>query len=324
MADERFRFRIRFNVAENHRVNLAEDEVVLHEDPATIVWMRSLKRGESLQDASVALLLGSAYGSEKQALDAGIHWRGVLERTYAALGIAADFGDYAAKGVGLTPAFLEQLRETTAQVVINEVHGLMVLPDDVTAVAISGNARGRAGTPSERFLQALSAAMGAPEFDFRERLAYDIYSAAAFVGDFPVARFMMLMMALETLIQAGERDDVSQAHIDRLIEDTDHATLAQHAKESLQNALRGLKRESVRSAGRRLVVELGGRTYDGMTPTQFFGRCYTIRSALSHGATNRPDRDLVGRTAAQLDVFVGHLIAGKTLIDELFPVVAAQ
>jgi hypothetical protein len=320
VAGGRYRFRVRFNIADGHRVNIDEDEIVLHEDSETVVWLRAVSAGESLQDADVLLMLGSAYASEEEARAAGVRWRGVLERTYAALVIAADFGDYAAKGGGFTPAFLDDLREKTGQFVMNEVHGLMVVPDDLTAVAITASAKVRAGTPKERFVLTLSEAIKAPEVSNRERLAFDLYSAAAFVAESPAARFMMLMMALEALIEVGDRDLSSRQHIDRLIEMTDEAELDHGDAERLKNALRGMKLESVRSAGRRLVAALDGRTYDGMAPAEFFGHCYSIRSALAHGAESRPDRDLVSRTAAQLEVFVGHLIAGRAIVDVAVPV----
>jgi len=287
-----YRFRLRFDVSEGRRVNIDEAEILIHEDAEIVVWLRALGSVRALQDADVWLLMGSAYSSEDEARAAGEHWRGVLERTFAVLGIAADFGDYAAKGGGFTQAVLDDLSDRTGHVVVNEVHGLMVLPDDDAALVISGAAKGRAGTPREQFLRALSDAKESPDIDRQERLAFDLYSASAFVSESPAARLVMLMMALEALMDVGERGEELRTHIDRLVLATDEAELDPSDAESVKNALRGLKRESTRSAGRRLVTALNGRAYDGITPVKFFNHCYAIRSALVHGAEDRPSRDL--------------------------------
>ena len=211
VAAGRYRFRLRFNVSEGRRINVDEAEVVL-EQVSSVVWLRALGGGQSLQDADTWLLLGSAYATESEAIAAGVHWRGVLERTFAVLSIAADFGDYAPKGGGFTQALLEEAREKTGHLVANEVHGLMVLPDDVDALVFSASAKGRAGTSKGTFLHAFSEAAGCPDIDDRSRLAYDIYSAAGFVSESPAARMVLLMMALETMVDVGERDDTSRAH----------------------------------------------------------------------------------------------------------------
>ena len=57
VAGGRYRFRVRFNIADGRRVNIDEDEIVLHEDSETVVWLRAVSAGESLQDADVLLML---------------------------------------------------------------------------------------------------------------------------------------------------------------------------------------------------------------------------------------------------------------------------
>jgi hypothetical protein len=51
----------------------------------------------------------------------------------------------------------------------------------------------------------------------------------------------------------------------------------------------------------------------GMQPKRFFDECYRLRSQLVHGAYPRPSRELVDKTAAQLEVYVGDLIAVRLL-----------
>lgn len=71
------------------------------------------------------------------------------------------------------------------------------------------------------------------------------------------------------------------------------------------------------TAGRRLADRLGSRNYDGMSARLFFSKCYGVRGALVHGHVPRPAHDDVGLLAAQLGLFVGHLIAGHGLVEDV-------
>jgi hypothetical protein len=81
---------------------------------------------------------------------------------------------------------------------------------------------------------------------------------------------------------------------------------------SLEGALRWLRQESIRSAGRRLATEyLGDRTYDGRAAAKFFADCYDLRSELVHGGDIRKGRERAGARAGQLEVFVSDLIFAR-------------
>ena len=77
-----------------------------------------------------------------------------------------------------------------------------------------------------------------------------------------------------------------------------------------------LWRESVGQAGRWLAHTLGKREYMGKTAPAFFSACYELRSRLVHGHMPRPSRDDVDVTAANLELFVGHLLSGP-LVDSV-------
>ena len=62
----------------------------------------------------------------------------------------------------------------------------------------------------------------------RERLAFDFLSSAAFVG-LADARFMMLMMSLEVLIEQAPRSDVEQEHVDSLLKITRETECLSHS-----------------------------------------------------------------------------------------------
>jgi hypothetical protein len=167
----------------------------------------------------------------------------------------------------------------------------------------------------EHWFRALQAAEGEPALSPQERLAYDIYSASFFVSESPDARLMMLMMALETLMEQQDRDQATQEHVQRLIAVTAEAPIEKNEKQSIMTSLELLMKESFSQAGKRLADSLGDRRYGDRSPRQFFRDCYELRSDLAHGRFPRPSREDVNRLASNLEHYVGDLIAGSVVTE---------
>ena len=151
-----------------------------------------------------------------------------------------------------------------------------------------------------------------------EQEAFGLYSGSFNNGGNADSRYMLLFMALETLISRQKRPDDVQAHVNTLIEATKAAKLDATVQESLQGALRDLKLESISQAGQRLAATLGDRQYmnepdEPEDPVTFFKRCYSLRNKLAHGKYPRPSREVVDRRAAALEVFMADLLAGPLL-----------
>ena len=151
----------------------------------------------------------------------------------------------------------------------------------------------------------------------REQTAFGLYSGSMFVASLADARFLMLMMAMETLIEQEPRSDAAVAHVDRLIEQTRESGLPSPEITSLRSSLEYLRRESISAAGRRLAQErLAGRTYGDPvkeSPSKFFTGCYELRSRLVHGYHPRPTFNEVNGHVAGLELMVSDLLAGELL-----------
>lgn len=148
-----------------------------------------------------------------------------------------------------------------------------------------------------------------------ERLAFDLYSGSFFQPSAD-SRLLMLTMAVETLLDFQPRSDAARAHVTTMIEATEaDGDLTKSERSSLRGSLAWLLDESIGQAGRRLARTLEPRTYGDKTPDAFFTRCYEMRSGLVHGKVPRPDRGDVDVLAANLESFVGDLLAGPLLHD---------
>lgn len=123
------------------------------------------------------------------------------------------------------------------------------------------------------------------------------------------SRFVLLVMAVEALIDPAPRSAEARAYVDGLITQTRSSSLSEAEKQSIIGALRCLRNESINSAGRRLAsARLPSKFYQDKLPPDFFSHCYQLRSNLVHGNLPFPTFEEVGAAAATLEVFVSDLL----------------
>jgi hypothetical protein len=237
----------------------------------------------------------------------------MLRLAFSVLRIGADFGLRAPHGF-VTKYGLMMVEDASGRRALNDVHGITVFECEPPPVFVRISAKAKVGKPVDRFLDLLEAAMSADlTMSARDELAFDLYSASFFERSAD-ARFLMLMMALETLIEQEPRSDAVAEHVARLVEATRAADdIPEHERASLVGSLLGLRKESVGQAGRRLAASLGEREYMGESPPVFFTQCYDLRSALVHGHYPRPEPGDVGTRAANLEGFVGDLLGAPLM-----------
>jgi hypothetical protein len=309
-------FRLRFRLGERVRIVSSETRLRLA-NPAgrEEITLRAVDDGMTIGDSRDLALVGKAYASEQAAFEAGTRWRGILEKALARQDIGADFGDRAPAS-HFTEAGLQMLAQQVNQRVIADVHGLMAFECEPWPRFARSEAAAVVGKPADRVVQtvAIAARLGLAMSD-RQRLAYDVYSAS-FSGTNADARFMLLMMALETLFEPTPRSEAVRAHVDVLIAETTASGLPPNEVESLRGSLRWLKTESISQTGRRVARRLGDRRYMDERPATFFTRCYTLRNGLAHGHSPRPPRETVDGRAAALELFVRDLLSTE-LLDQI-------
>jgi hypothetical protein len=307
-------FRLRFDLGASAALTYDAAEWVIRDGPPERITLRPADGNTTIAEARRLSLHGRGYATESEAAAAGTQCGGWLILAFASLNVGADFGDRALIGM-VTPVGLADMSLAAGTRVLNDVHGLMTYECEPQPRFV------RVGTPTlqvghahQRLADAFNRAIAlAAVPTSRQRLAYDLY-AASFSESTADARFVMLMMALETLLEPQLRSDEAQLLVDELIATTRQSGLPIGEIRSIEGTLKWLRQESINRAGRRLASRLGGRTYHEEDPETFFTRCYTLRSQLVHGSDPRPSRTEVDQRAAQLELFVGHLI-GESLLE---------
>jgi hypothetical protein len=277
--------------------------------------MRSLLQDQPIKEASALALCGKRACSAEDATHLGERWRDALETAIARLGVGADFGDLGPRSY-LSEAGMRLLEhQFGVPRVLNDEPGLSVFTLHPPPTFVSGSAAGTKSPDETETKAAITLAFASgPHHTPAQRLAFDLYSASFFqpAAD---ARLLMLMMAIETMLDPQDRDEATSAHVREVISLTQEADLPDSQKHSLLGSLQWMLQESISQSGRRLAASLTGRTYMNQTPQKFFTTCYDLRSRLVHGATARPDFDRVNSAAGQLKLFVGHLLSGRLLTE---------
>jgi hypothetical protein len=311
-----FTFRYRLNLSPRSRIGLE-----------TVSWKTPLGRGEPEAvlaspdgetpiSASDRLVFKSeGWSSEDEAASAGRRCFPALALTLARLRVGADYGDRAPKG-GFTEVGLGLLERQRGHRVLNDAHGLMVYGSEPAPVfAALGGVRPVATSPADRFEKHMHALMAsAPQLRERDQLALVLFNSS-FFQDGSDARFLLLMMSVEALLDLPARSDAAVAHVDALLTMTRGSEVLTRAeKDSMVGSLNWLKRESITQTGKTLAaLRLGERKYSEKPAPRFFAYCYGLRSVLVHGGAPYPTRDEVGRTAAQLEVFAADLLTSQYL-----------
>lgn len=125
-------------------------------------------------------------------------------------------------------------------------------------------------------------------------------------------RVVLLVMAIECLLERERRSGASIAHIESFVD----ATLSNDAldtddRDALANAIRSLRHESTTRAAKRLPEALEAASYPD-DPLGLVGEAFHMRNALVHGR-GRPDLIRVRYVGANLERMVGDLIAGAVV-----------
>ena len=297
-------------------LGLTEEQFFLENSEDRRVWLKSSAAdGERLCDATHLVVRGEGYASTQEAAREGEHWRDAISRAFARVHLAADFGDRTPSGI-VTKAGEALLSEQRGHPVLGDQPGVTVFEDlpGLRFVKFDAQACMRPSEERSRLVLAEAARHEDP-LAGRERLAFDLYSASFFQPSAD-ARLLMLMMAVEPLLELQPRSERVRQHVTELIEATEtNTSLSESERASLRGSLIWLLDESIGQAGRRLARTLEPRRYDGKAPAALFTRCYEVRSALVHGHVPRPDRGDVDVLAADLETLVGDLLAGHLLTE---------
>lgn len=224
-----FAFRIRVNRCPTDTIECTDSEIVLVDVAPCRVYLKNKTSGEPLKQALHFVLVGEGYATDTEAHAAADLFEAVMMIALAKVRVGVDFGQRAAKGA-FTSEGIRWLEEQHRQRVLNDIHGVMVYEAAPRPKFALSKANMLRGASIDSFVQAFKSAHSVrPSLSERERLAYTLFNASFFQ---PTAdsRFMLLVMAIEALIELSPRSVESQAHVKSLIQATQVAAILRGAQ----------------------------------------------------------------------------------------------
>jgi len=311
----RFSFRLRFRRSPTGTLNIDTPQWEYRLNDATPpLVLCSQKKEEPIKDSNHLIFKSEGWASEEDAAIAAAKYSDALKLSLARLRIGADFGSRQPES-GFTRAGLEMLEAQTGRRVMNDTPGIIIFESELQPLFISAQADILIGVPQDRFERVFSYAIDHPRaLTDRERLSLDLFNASFFQKS-SESRFLMLVMAVEALLEPAPRSQKVKAHVETIIKATQESdNLSEEEKKPLLGSLIWLLNESINQAGRRLAQNrLGTRIYANKNAPSFFSYCYNLRSRLVHGEHPWPKQEEIGSAAAELEVFVSDLLSGQLL-----------
>jgi hypothetical protein len=312
-----YTFRIRFNRAPATTILTDAPEIQLPAPEAGVSLALRATSGKPLQEDETWALVGEGYKSDKDAWEAGSRIQDILVLTLAKLRIGANFGNRTPiHGQFITTQFTPEGLQHTQQLLKDERHlndepGLSVYlsypKPKFVAYAPLGAIAKNPDNVENTFIYGLK--QGRPLTD-RERIAFELFFASFFQSSADV-RFLLLVMAVEALIEPQLKSKEALGYIDELITQIKSSDIAEPEKASLIGSLNNYVRyQSIGQSGKRLTEHiLGNALYDGKPAPKFFSDCYALRSALVHGhGKTPPPLEEISRIGAPLEELVADLL----------------
>jgi len=306
-----YTFRLKLRQCSRTSVDIDDSRLEWPLGASHTLVLSSGSKSTSIRDAEILYLRCGGWSSETEAIAAAERYGSAFLRSLARLRIGVDEGNRGPSGGGLAPEVIRRLHDEQGARVINDRWGLMVYETDPQPLFSSSSADVGRLSPARHFRRVFESALeGVEPLSDRERLSLDLFNASFFQVSAD-ARLLMLMMAIEALLDPASRGAASVEHVDQLVALTQsNGSLDESEKASMAGILRLVRRESIRQTGVKLVDQLGDRTYMDMAPAKFFDHCYGIRSSLVHGVCPLPSHGEVSHAAAVLETMVSDLLAG--------------
>jgi len=310
-----FSFRVRLIRSPRDTINI--DAAALDfelNDIGSEVSLCSITGEKSIQDCEKWIFKGNGWRDQESALAAAKQYTDALLLSLARLRIGVDMGLRGTKSA-FTLAGLRMLEDQTGHRVLNEMNGIQVYKTNPPPKFASTQADMVRGVSKEHFVKIFHQAVNSQyEFSERERLALELYNASFFQRTSD-SRFLLLVMAIESLIEPSPRSTAAIQHVELLCDLTRQSNnLEKEEKDSMLGLLNWLRQDSISQSGRKLASRrLGDRKYLDKTPEVFFKYCYEVRSRLVHGKIPIPTIDETNAISGALEVFVSDLLSGPLL-----------
>jgi hypothetical protein len=234
------------------------------------------------------------FATEEAARAYGEHLRTCLQVLNAALNLGLTIPNQDLRSANVSSDFKNAQFEQHGVTLIDSIVGLATFPaDGKHAEVVAAGALNTYPSDPEYILSAIRMLVEQETFSFNERQtdALEILGRATAELS-PRTRFLLCYLALERVVEVGERSETAKSLLQSFIERT-VAELPESEAAPLTGALRSLHRDSFPNALRLLATrirepkEIGGRLM-----SDFFSECVRVRNRIAHNASTMDMNEL--------------------------------
>lgn len=307
-----FSFRVHLVRARNTELNIDDHAWEFKDLTANkIITLSSTDPNESIKKSRDLIIKASGWVSESEATDAAEKYTDLFRICFVKLRLGIDYGRNRPKSMFTKYGLGWVSQQSGHERILNDVYGIMTYETNPPPRFVKMQLQAVIGKAEEQLSKTVEVGLKLDiKLSTSERLSIDLFNAS-FFQESEYTRFMLLVMAIEALLQREERSKIVTDHIDLLIKvtnDNDH--LSPNERQSLVGSLAGIRNESINQMGRKLARErLGSKAYNDKSPESFFSYCYYLRSRLVHGVAGDSIINDIRSTVATLEVFVSDLLS---------------
>ena len=312
-----YAFRVRFKQSPGSVLKIEAPSLALPTVNGThLVTLKTLDKDTPIDKSTDLILIGEGFASVDEAAARGAEYRDVLRRAMARSRVGSDFGMREPKAV-MTSAGLALLQHGSDRPVLHDEPGVAVFPAPPWPKFSKVTIKTVRGAFVPRFLGYFSKGLAADaRMTNREDIAFQLFHGSYFQEEADV-RLILLVSAMEALIERADRTGGIPKHVDVLEGVTRAAALSDDERAAVMRMLDEMRRESIIAAGKKLIRDrLPEKVYDGQTAVRVFVDCYDLRSAVVHAAQPFPSWSDVSAAVGKCELLVGDLLAGPLLAHE--------
>ena len=301
-------FRIRFDLSPMHRINSDVERVELLNLPSgECIRLRSDVTGTPIKDHNHAAIIGGSYPSESLARQAAETSKRALLYWAIEQHAGIDFGDGKQRSV-VTNQGLAFYEKQIGFPCRNDNQGIDIYEHVDNLRFVRFNADITVGISPPNLITTFQREyQNNRQLTSKQELATEIYTGS-FFDTSARSRFITLVTAVEALLEPSKRSIEIQTLVDGFETATKTVKDVQN-RDSIQGSLSWLRYQSIGQAGRELAnILLPNELFDGLPSSDFFTRCYNLRSSLLHRGTSADKSVDTAQLANFMETFVNHLL----------------
>ncbi|OKH19951.1 HEPN domain-containing protein [[Limnothrix rosea] IAM M-220] len=269
-----------------------------------------------MSNATEFIFSAGGFESEQEALELGQSLKNCLLVLGAKWRLGIDVGHDIASGTW-ADSLKQMMAEKFNLRLVDNVHGLCVIPDDLPSTAMTISASGVVDPKTSQDFgeEILSLLNQSPNLNQKDRLAFELYGSSHYEKSMR-SKFLTLVLSIESLLELKDRQDDVQKLVDQLQQIVHDSEICKHEKNSIRGTLKWLRKESIGQGLKRLSdTFLSDKEYGGIPARKFLSHCYGVRSQLVHNGCHSDKTDL-NILSSQLDCLVSDLLMRKIGLDE--------